>query len=103
MSQTRPALDTTIRPRVLVVAARHGLAQYDRARYLPRLLGLPAGRVLPDTAAALDALRARERATEDARRRHAASWRAAEHVLLMTALLAEARLCGPSPCNAERI
>ncbi|MCL1628710.1 DUF6477 family protein [Roseibaca sp. V10] len=43
MDQSTHGLQTTIRPRLMVVAARHGLAQYDRARSLGRLLGLPLG------------------------------------------------------------
>ena len=88
-------LDTLIRPRLLVVAARHGLSEYSRATLLPRLLGLPAARNLPAPGDALQLLMMRERALETARRHHDASWRAADHVAIMTAILHEARACSP--------
>ncbi|TVP73802.1 MAG: hypothetical protein EA339_02010 [Rhodobacteraceae bacterium] len=85
-----PGLETLIRPRLLVVAARHGLADYHRATLLPRLLGLPIGRKLPAPADALKLLLARERILEQARRHHDASWRAADHVAVIMAILHEA-------------
>lgn len=91
MDQSAHGLQTTIRPRLLVVAARHGLAHYDRARSLGRLLGLPMGQALPDPAAAQAVLMRREAEMERARRDHDAGWHPAEHVLVMTALLFEAR------------
>lgn len=91
MDQSAHGLQTTIRPRLLVVAARHGLAQYDRARSLGRILGLPMGHALPDPARAQAALVRREAEMDLARRSHDASWHPAEHVLVMTALLHEAR------------
>lgn len=84
-------LDCLLRPRVLVVASRHALGQYDRAQRLPRLLRLACGQTLPPARAALEALLACERKLEHARRHHDASWRAAEHVAVMTAILHEAR------------
>ncbi|MCC5957200.1 MAG: hypothetical protein JJU07_13965 [Natronohydrobacter sp.] len=86
-------LDTLVRPRLMVVAARHGLNDYNRDVLLPRLLELPIGQALPDPQTALEKLMARERALEAARRHHDASWRAAAHVAVMTALLFEARTC----------
>ncbi|CUX80836.1 MAG: Protein of unknown function (DUF3204) [Roseibaca calidilacus] len=91
MDQSAHGLQTTIRPRLLVVAARHGLAQYDRSRSLGRLLGLPVGHSLPEPAQAQAALTRREAEMDRARRAHDASWHPAEHVLVMTALLHEAR------------
>lgn len=91
MDQSAHGLQTTIRPRLMVVAARHGLAQYDRTRSLGRLLGLPMGHSLPDAATAKAALACREAEMEHARRSHDASWHPAEHVMVMTALLHEAR------------
>lgn len=86
-------LDSLIRPRLMVVAARHGLNDYNRAVLLPRLLELPMGRSLPAPQIVLAQLMARERAMEAARRHHDANWRAATHVAVMTALLFEARAC----------
>lgn len=91
MNHTARMLQTTLRPRLLVVAARHGLAQYDRERSLARLLGLPLGQPLPDADIAQAALVRREAEMDTARRRHDASWHPADHVLVMTALLYEAR------------
>lgn len=85
-------LDTLIRPRLLIVAARHALGDYNRATRLARLLGLPMAHHLPTPRAALAQLLERERVLEHARRTHDASWSAAEHVAVITALLHEALL-----------
>lgn len=90
-------LETLIRPRLLVVAARHGLNDYHRDILLPRLLDLPIGQALPDPQTVLAELMARERASEAARRHHDASWRAAKHVAIMTALLFEAHHSAQTP------
>lgn len=91
MDHSAHGLQTTIRPRLLVVAARHGLAQYDRERSLGRLLGLPLGHPLPAPGAAQAALTRREAELDQARRQHDAAWHPADHVMVMTALLYEAR------------
>ncbi|MCH8466419.1 MAG: DUF6477 family protein [Roseinatronobacter sp.] len=91
------SLDSLIRPRLLVVAARHALRDYNRASHLPRALGLPAGQILPGPNAAHSELLARERALEHARRMHDASWSAAKHVMVMTALLHESMLLATPP------
>jgi hypothetical protein len=91
------SLDSLIRPRLLVVAARHALRDYTRAAHLPRALGLPAGQKLPGPEHAYRDLLARERALEQARRIHDASWSAAKHVTVMTALLHEALLLDMPP------
>lgn len=90
-------LDTLIRPRLLIVSARYALRDYNRANRLARLLGLPMARSLPSPQAALSQLLERERSLEHARRTHDASWSAAEHVSVMTALLHEALLDMRSP------
>lgn len=95
-------LDTLIRPRLLVVSARHALREYDRGTRLARLLCHPAAQSLPAPAVALRRLLARERELEHARKSHVAGWSAAEHVAVMTALLHEAALCASSaaqPCD----
>lgn len=103
MHITPSPLETMIRPRLLVVAARHALADYDRDRHLPRLLGLAFGAPLPPTSITLDLLRTREATLERARKHHDASWRAAQHIALMTALMAEAATtsatCEPVAAN----
>jgi len=81
------------------VAARHGLAQYDRNRSLARLLGLPLGHPLPAPGAAQDALTRREAELDHARRHHDAAWHPADHVLIMTALLFEARARSADPAQ----
>ncbi len=81
------------RPRTLLRTARFGLQDYDRARDLKRILGLPeAPPPGLETFAALIALEAEQ----EARRTRAPScpgapWRAAQHVEILIALLAEAR------------
>lgn len=99
MDHSTQGLQTTIRPRLLVVAARHGLAQYDRARSLARILGLPMGHPLPAPGAAQQALVQREAELDHARRHHDASWHPADHVMVMTALLHEAR----ANCTARAV
>lgn len=94
MTQTTFGLQTTIRPRLLIVAARHGVAQYDRTRHLARVLGLPLGQPLPPPGGAQDMLVQREAEMDQARRHHDASWHPANHVMVMTALLHEARITG---------
>ncbi len=95
-------LETLIRPRLLVVSARHALRDYCRTTSLPRLLGLPMAQRPPGPEAALARLLARERALDHARQTHDASWSAAKHVAVMTALLHEAQLCNahaPTPVD----
>lgn len=72
------------RPRILIRAARFGLAEYRRERDLPRLLG----EVRP--AAVVDELLAREAMAEADRARGAAGYSPARHVELLIALIAEA-------------
>lgn len=92
MKPLRHSLDVTIRPRLLVVAARHALAGYQREAVLPRLLGMGLHECVNPSTKVLEALVAQEAAMELARRQHASHWRAADHVLLMAALLHEAEL-----------
>ncbi|NBB98376.1 MAG: hypothetical protein GVY34_09445 [Alphaproteobacteria bacterium] len=99
MDQSTQGLQTTIRPRLLVVAARHGLAQYERDRSLARVLGLPIGQPLPCPGAALTILTRREAELDHARRHHDAAWHPGEHVMVMTALLHEARLGRADPAR----
>lgn len=82
-------LSSLNRPRILVRAARFGIAEYNRGRSLKRLL--PGGDV-PSPGLAFDALFEREAALEAARREGGASYSAARHVELLAALINEARL-----------
>ncbi|ATX65800.1 DUF6477 family protein [Roseinatronobacter bogoriensis] len=90
-------LDTLIRPRLLIVAARHALGDYNRTTRLARLLGLPMAQQLPAPRVVMTRLLERERVLEHARRAHDASWSAAEHVAIITALLHEALLDTQQP------
>lgn len=74
------------RPRLLLTAARHGLALYRRDRDLPRLMARSTGQ------SALDALTESEARIEAARRSGAANYSFARHVEALVALLAERRL-----------
>ncbi|MGP9789045.1 DUF6477 family protein [Roseinatronobacter sp. NSM] len=89
MKTLRNNLETTIRPRLLVVAARHATEDYCRDSVLPRVLGLPLASALPPPQQAIHQLTMLETDMEQARRYHDARWRVAEHVLVMAALMAE--------------
>jgi hypothetical protein len=98
MKPLRRNLDTTIRPRLLVVAARHAMATYQRETILPKLMGLGAHTPVCPTESVLDWLITQEAAMEHARRTHVTGWRAADHVMLMAALMTEARLLDAPAC-----
>ena len=98
MKPLRQCLNTTIRPRLLVVAARHAMGTYQRDTILPKLMGAGAHAPIAPSARVLDWLVAQEAAMEQARRDHVAGWRAAYHVMLMAALMTEARLLDTPIC-----
>jgi hypothetical protein len=100
MKPLRNSLNTTIRPRLLVVAARHAMGTYHRDAMLPKLMGLGANTPVAPCARVLDWLIAQEAAMEEDRRLHVAGWRAADHVMLMAALMTEARLLDTPVCAA---
>lgn len=75
------------RPRLLMAAARHGLADYRRERDLPRLLHGIGGDVV-------EALARLEEEAEAQRRAADPVWSCMRHVELLIALLAERRLRG---------
>lgn len=77
------------RPRLLVQAARHGLASYDRDTALSRIL---KGAAPGPGSASFDKLTRAEHALDEARRRGDAGYSVAGHVEALTALIAEARL-----------
>ena len=76
------------RPRLLIRAARFGIADYDRRRALPRLVDI-AGRSGPDEI--IDALMCAEADAEHQRRAGLATYSIARHIELLVALIAEAR------------
>jgi len=90
------------RPRLLLRTARHGTVEYNRATDLRRILRLPATPAPgPATVRALIALESQQ---EELRTRppHEVGnpWRAARHVEVLIALIAESRLmaeaCAPA-------
>ena len=87
MTEARPALADLRRPRILVNAARHGLAGYRRDRDLRRLIddALPPERAVPR-------LMSEEERLEDTRRAGDAAYSVMRHIEVLSALIAEARL-----------
>ncbi|MEM8631881.1 MAG: DUF6477 family protein [Pseudomonadota bacterium] len=77
------------RSKLLVKAARHGLADYVRDRDLGRILGLPKP---PSPRQAALRLLEEEAALERARSSGVGSYRVTQHVDVMIALMAEAQL-----------
>lgn len=93
------AMKQTHRPMMLLRTARIGMQDYDRVRDLKRVLRLPATPAPgPATLAALLDLEALH---EDRRTRPPAEvgnpWRAARHVEILIALMAEAKLLEEEP------
>ena len=82
-------LSTLERPRLLISAARHGVADYDRDKHLIRLLG---GVNLPTPGAAILRLMDLERLQNDMRLAGGGAYRPAAHVEVLIALMGEARL-----------
>ncbi|MFB9150513.1 DUF6477 family protein [Roseovarius ramblicola] len=89
MQDIHRVLGALRRPPLLVRAARLGASAYNRGASLPRLIG-PGP--LPAPAGALARLIEIERAQDTARRDGAATWRAADHVAVLIAVMGEARL-----------
>ncbi|MCE6952797.1 DUF6477 family protein [Cereibacter sphaeroides] len=90
MTDFRSLLAEIRRPRLLMRAARLGLADYRRERDLRRLVG--EQRLEP----AVAALITEERQLEDRRLAGDATYSVAHHVEVLIALIAEARLIEPS-------
>lgn len=89
MTQHFQPPQTLRRPKLLIRAARFGLAEYNRDRDLKRLLGQSPA---PSPRAALDRLVEKEAVLEDHRQTGAAAYSAARHVEVLIALIAESRL-----------
>lgn len=86
MNDFRSLLADLRRPRLLIRAARHGLADYRRERDLRRLIGpAPAEQALPQ-------LWSEEERMEATRQTGDASYSITRHVDLLIALMAEVRL-----------
>lgn len=81
-------LATLRRPQLLIRAAHHGLADYNRNRDLKRLLSGQA----PTPREAVARLIDEERVLEEARKDGGAAYSVARHVDVMIAILAEMRL-----------
>ena len=77
------------RPRMLVRAARHGLADYNREQMLRRLL---PGEALPQPGQAFKKLAEREAILDQTRRDGGAAYSVARHIEVLVALIDEARL-----------
>ena len=89
MTDVSALLASLRRPRLLIRAARFGLADYNRERDLKRLMRLPAA---PTPRAAVDRLISAEAEMEACRTTGAAAYSPARHVEILIALMAEARL-----------
>lgn len=77
------------RPRLLVQTARHGLDAYSRETQLPRILHCAAP---PRTGQAILLLLELEREMNDRRVVERGDYSISEHVALLVAIMAEARL-----------
>ncbi|MCU0901741.1 MAG: DUF6477 family protein [Cypionkella sp.] len=87
MTDLRARLADLRRPRLLMHAARFGLSDYRRERDLKRLVALPAS---PE--ATVTQLLSQEDRLEEHRKRGDAGYSIANHIEVLIALLAEARL-----------
>jgi hypothetical protein len=86
------------RPRLLIRAARFGLTTYRRDRDLLRLI--PGGPV-PSPNRAVEILLDQEADAEANRTSHYATYKVAEHVGLLTALMAEAQLASAAQQDTD--
>ena len=89
MSDIHTLLAELKRPRLLIRAARLGLAQYNRTRDLRRLMRSAAPSA-PE--AALTRLMEEEAQLEEVRKSGEAAYSLARHIEILIAILAEARL-----------
>ena len=94
MSDFQSLLANLRRPRLLIRAARFGLADYRRDRDLRRLIGQIA---TPDRAVAR--LMSEEEQLEEDRRAGEASYSVTRHIEILIALISETRLLPRSLAN----
>jgi hypothetical protein len=98
MTDLAHLLSALRRPKILIRAARAGVADYRRERDLKRLLRSGSG---PAPQQALGTLLAEEDRLETNRTTGEATYNLQRHVALLTAILAEARLLpAPAPRRA---
>ena len=88
MTDRLDILSTLRRPRLLISAARFGLADYDRSRDLKRLFQVAP----PSPARAVDKLIDEEATLEETRKAGAATYSIARHVDVLIALMSEAQM-----------
>ncbi|MEL7345672.1 MAG: DUF6477 family protein [Pseudomonadota bacterium] len=89
MTDFNALLQSLSRPRLLIRAARFGLADYKRERDLKRLM--PSNTV-PAPARALESLIEEEARVETTRQEGDAAYSVSRHIELLVAMMAEARL-----------
>ncbi len=89
MSEILSALGALRRPRLLIRAARHGLADYSRDRTLMRLI--EAGHSIAPEAAVQKLMQVEARIEID-RQKGDGTYSVARHIELLIALMAEARM-----------
>ena len=89
MNDLLTTLGRLSRPPLLISAARHGCGEYLREIHLRRILKTDK---LPATGPALIKLMEIEREMNDARVAESGAYRVADHVEVMIAVLAEARV-----------
>ena len=96
MCELTIALKTLKWPRLLTAAARHGLGPYRRERHLTRILRQDR---LPAPRKALTKLLDLETEMNTRRQQAQNDYCIADHVAVLTALMAEARLLQSAPPN----
>lgn len=82
------------RPSLLVSAARHGCERYNRARDLPRVIGMAVSRGIM---ANLEVLTEAEQEMENKRKTGDATYSITRHIELLIALLSELKLQRTDP------
>ena len=97
LPQARSPLAALRRPKLLIRAARLGLADYSRTRDLRRIMRTGA---VPTPSNAVAALMNTEAELEECRRSGTSTYSVIRHVEVMIALMAEARLLPSGPRGA---
>ena len=97
MTDITKLLGALRRPRLLIRAAKFGIADYNRNRDLKRLIHEPA---VPSPTRAVNRLMIEEARLEETRQAGDLSYSVSRHVEILIALMAEARLLAPGPSGA---